>query len=143
MLRCRDLGEFTIAGLASDQLTVKVEHRSFMTQVFRAIPSGALDLSLELSRGGSISGLVTGPDRRGQAGVQVLLMGAGKNDQKQTDRKGYFRFQGLKDGRYKVTVTRFFRRPKGSPPVDMAKEPKYDVDIVDASEEVLNVVYEY
>lgn len=106
--RSDDEGGFVLRGLVPGTWTLLAEAAGFGTlEVDRTVPDASpLTMALE-GEGRSLSGLVTAPHNRSQAGAQVVLGGPGLRWPRQTtaNENGIFSFSGLGLGRFVVRAT--------------------------------------
>lgn len=103
-------GSFLIEGLSVDGVSIRIEHREFMTYTEHNLAAGNTDLIFELDRGGMIEGRVIDGNGEPLSGRQILMTGEGRNDRQVTDRKGSFTFSGLPGGQYVLRATQIFMK---------------------------------
>lgn len=135
-------GYFEFIGLAVPTISLKVEHRAYITESVDGVLSGTADLVIAIGAGGIIEGRVSDLDGNFLAGTQVLLSGGvkGTDARSQTDRKGFFTFPGLPSGIYVVRVTNFGRGD--GTPTDIKNAPTFEVRIEAGTTEFLEVEIE-
>ena len=122
-------GSFEIIGLKSGRVTLKIEHRSYMTEIVQDVTSGTTDLEIPLSAGGSIEGVVTGDGGKIQPGMQILISSPqpGGDRRVVTDRRGRYSVSGLPSGLYTLRISNF-GRPGGRSDLD-GDTPTYEVEV--------------
>jgi uncharacterized GH25 family protein len=134
----REDGTFDFIGLNSGQVTIKVEHRLYMSEVVRDVQSGQRDLQIPLYSGGTIEGVVTNRDGSPAADIQLLLSSGGLGHDRRivTDRKGMYSATGLPEGSYEIRPTEFGRKDvsKSELPTDA-----YLVEVVAGETVVLDI----
>ena len=125
-------GQFRFSGLAEGLYTLTVEKEGYLpaefgatrpahlggagTQIALAANQQLTELTVSLSRGGVITGTITGADGlpAAETNVQLLVPGSsGIRDHARTNSKGEYRFSGLASGEYHVVAT----APAGHAPV--------------------------
>lgn len=133
-------GFFEIIGLSVDGVSLRIEHRSYMSISESGIPAGSTDLLFEMDQGGVITGRVLNGDGVALPQQQVFLMGNGKNDRQVTDRKGFFTFTGLVDGRYTLRASQIgMKEATRSGPLEKAPSVTVDVRAGETSEVDINI----
>jgi len=138
-------GSFEILGLASAQVTLKFEHRSYLEQVIRDIQTGTTGLEVELSAGGTIEGkVIIGGEGKTASGYQILLASEGRGHDRRvvTDGRGNYSITGLPSGQYIIRVTDFGRANPGGPPMPIETAPAYKVNVVEGEVTVLDISLE-
>jgi len=138
-------GTFELIGIASGQITLKIEHRSYLEEVLRDVQAGAAGLEVALSAGGTIEGTVRAGDAGKLAtGYQILLASEGRGHDRRvvTDGRGMYSITGLPSGEYVLRVTDFGQRePSGGlPPIDKAHV--YKLSVVEGEITVLDIQLE-
>lgn len=135
-------GYFEFIGLAVPQLSLRVEHRAYITESVDGILSGTADLVIAIGAGGIIEGRIADLEGNFLAGTQVLLSGGikGTDARSQTDRKGFFSFPGLPSGIYVVRVTNFGRGD--GTPTDIKNAPTFEVRVAAGTTEFLEIEIE-
>ncbi len=131
-------GSFDLIGLSSQRVTLKFEHRSYMSEVVRDVQSGTKDLEMALGAGGTIEGTVT----RGGVGVasqSVLLASGGKGQDRRvvTDRKGWYSITGLPSGDYVLRVMNFGSRENDEKLRDGGVQ--YDAQVFEGETTILDI----
>ena len=135
-------GYFEFIGLAVPTITLKVEHRAYISETVEGVLSGTADLIIAIGAGGIIEGRVSDRDGNFLAGTQVLLSGGikGTDARSQTDRKGFFTFPGLPTGHYVIRVTNFGRGD--GTPTRIKNAPTFEVRVEAGTTEFLEVEIE-
>lgn len=133
-------GSFELIGLASGQVTLKVEHRSYLTEIVRDVISGTQGFEVALASAGAIEGTLQSPSGEHLVGYQILISSGGRGHDRRvvTDRKGGFSATGLESGLYVLRVTNFGR---GKSDVSkIGNTPTYEVDVVAGEVSWLDIV---
>ncbi len=134
-------GSFQIIGLASGKVTLRVEHRNYMTEMITDVHSGTSNLEIALVAGGSIEGTVSSADHgKEMSGLQILLSGEQRGQDRRvvTDRRGRFSITGLDSGMYTLRVTNFGRPGQE---VDLPSAPTYKVEVVAGETTIFDISY--
>ena len=131
-------GTFEIIGLKSGRVTLKIEHRLYMTEIYQDIESGTRDLEIPLGSGGSIEGVVTGEGGKLQSGTQILISSnqPGNDRRVVTDRRGRYSVAGLPSGLYTLRVSNF-----GRPDADNRIGAPYEVEVVAGETTILDISF--
>ncbi len=99
-------GSFRIDGLTPGRVTVEVRARDHAPTSLARIEAPSEGLRVEIGRGGSVAGTVTGADGRPLAGEQLMLtggaMGFGTQRSATSDANGEYRFERLSPGAYQI-----------------------------------------
>jgi len=108
--RTDEAGRFILEHL-SGTFTLKVSHPGLAPLEVKAVrfpENGALDLGdVVMGVGGTLRGIVAGPDGKGDAGAEVWIHGeSGYNRRVAVDREGRFCLRFVPPGLYKATLTR-------------------------------------
>ncbi len=132
-------GTFEIIGLKSGRVTLKIEHRLYMTEIYQDIEQGVRDLEIPLGAGGSIEGVITGYGGKLQSGMQILISSPqpGNDRRVVTDRRGRYSVNGLPSGVYTLRVSNF-GRPSGDR-MDPANSIPYEVDVIAGETSILDI----
>lgn len=126
-------GFFEFIGLSVHAISVRIEHRDYMTLVEHEIPIGSEQMRFELDQGGVIEGRIFEGNEL-KADAQVFLIGPdGKSDRQVSDRKGMFTFSGLVSGSYELRVSDFGRLRESGVKSPIENAPRQVVNVVQGS----------
>lgn len=106
-------GNFMFSNLRGGELSLRVTKPGYSSQVVEAvnpdIASSSRDLEIEFSKGGEITGTVTGAAGNPQRRMPIYLIGETQdmNQSTNTDSQGRFRFSGVASGNYTVKAHKF------------------------------------
>jgi len=138
----REDGSFVIEGLKSSQVTLKIEHRLYMTEIYQDVRSGTENLEIPLNSGGTIEGVVTDEAGEFRPNVQILVKASepGYDRRVVTDRRGYYSINGLPTGIYTLRVTDFGRPNQGKPSRDPGEAIAWEVEVIAGQTTILDLV---
>lgn len=127
-------GGFSIDGLKSGSLTLRIHHVEYLQMEVSVDPgdAGAEDLEIAIERGATIHGEVLNADGEPRPNMNVFLRGgAGDSDNKQarTSKNGKFRFNNVRAGSYEVRAHTFVQTDAEFEAVEVDVEPGQTVPV--------------
>lgn len=134
-------GHFEFRNLKGGKVTLLVSHRNYVQTKLEDVDSNdsftSRDLSIILSSGGEISGVVLGVNGRPRKNMNVYLTGLGElardssvTQRTKSDQKGKFYFNGLVEGGYRVTAHDFKETQRPYTDVNVGAGEAFDVQLV-------------
>jgi len=102
-------GNYSVGGLSPGNYKLTFIARGrYISQVLSNIPAGAAGVNVRMEEGLVVAGRALGPDGAAASAVTLLAnpVKGGGSVQVNTDAEGKFRFGGLTEGKYKITVQR-------------------------------------
>ena len=135
-------GSFLIEGLKSNTVTLKIEHRLYMTEIYQEVRSGTDALEIPLSSGGTIEGIVKDSSGKVRPNVQILVKASepGYDRRVVTDRRGNFSINALPTGIYVLRVSDFGRPNPGGATPNPGEAIAWEVEVIAGQTTVIDII---